>query len=201
MQQQVLEQQLMQGKLNWLHDLSCYRELFSRGSDGRAGRRRNEEDGRVGRRRHRSDPTKTAEGDAESACGQTGVHRQRTRRLRRAAVRKGLFRQGQRLQTSGCAFLQADYSSMRNIRFGKGRMKGWISKYSDKHLAILAPKHVETRFVKLNAEKCPFLCERLSIRVIPTLLLIVDGKTQVALNSWSLHFYFLIARKRMRIFF
>lgn len=48
----------------------------------------------------------------------------------------------------------------------------------DKHLAILAPKHVETRFVKLNAEKCPFLCERLSIRVIPTLLLIVDGKTQ-----------------------
>lgn len=48
----------------------------------------------------------------------------------------------------------------------------------DKHLALLAPKHVETRFVKLNAEKCPFLCERLSIRVIPTLLLIVDGKTQ-----------------------
>merc|ERR1712176_1491225 len=48
----------------------------------------------------------------------------------------------------------------------------------DKHLALLAPKHLETRFVKLNAEKSPFLCERLNIRVIPTLLLIVDGKTQ-----------------------
>ena len=49
----------------------------------------------------------------------------------------------------------------------------------DKHLALLAPKHLETRFVKLNAEKAPFLCERMRIRVIPTLLLIVDGKTQV----------------------
>lgn len=49
----------------------------------------------------------------------------------------------------------------------------------DKHLELLAPKHLETRFVKLNAEKAPFLCERLQIRVIPTLLLIVDGKTQV----------------------
>jgi len=48
----------------------------------------------------------------------------------------------------------------------------------DKHLGILAPKHLETRFVKLNAEKAPFLCERLSIRVIPTLLLIVDGQTK-----------------------
>lgn len=48
----------------------------------------------------------------------------------------------------------------------------------DKHLEILAPKYLEARMVKLNAEKSPFLCERLNIRVIPTLLLIVDGKTQ-----------------------
>jgi len=48
----------------------------------------------------------------------------------------------------------------------------------DKHLGLLAPKHLETRFVKLNAEKAPFLCERLNIRVIPTLLLIVDGQTK-----------------------
>ncbi len=27
----------------------------------------------------------------------------------------------------------------------------------DKHLKLLAPKHLETRFVKINAEKCPFL--------------------------------------------
>ncbi|KFQ75008.1 Thioredoxin domain-containing protein 9, partial [Phaethon lepturus] len=48
----------------------------------------------------------------------------------------------------------------------------------DKHLTALAKKHVETKFLKLNAEKSPFLCERLRIKVIPTLALVKDGKTQ-----------------------
>ncbi|XP_028583722.2 thioredoxin domain-containing protein 9 [Podarcis muralis] len=48
----------------------------------------------------------------------------------------------------------------------------------DKHLTVLAKKHIETRFIKLNAEKAPFLCERLRIKVIPTLALVKDGKTQ-----------------------
>lgn len=48
----------------------------------------------------------------------------------------------------------------------------------DKHLTVLAKKHVETKFLKLNAEKSPFLCERLRIKVIPTLALIKDGKSQ-----------------------
>jgi len=42
----------------------------------------------------------------------------------------------------------------------------------DKHLKILAPKHIEARFVKLNAEKCPFLAEKLKVKVIPTIVLI-----------------------------
>uniref|UniRef100_A0A2D4H369 Thioredoxin domain-containing protein 9 n=1 Tax=Micrurus lemniscatus lemniscatus TaxID=129467 RepID=A0A2D4H369_MICLE len=48
----------------------------------------------------------------------------------------------------------------------------------DKHLTILAKKHIETKFIKLNAEKSPFLCEKLRIRIIPTLALVKDGKTQ-----------------------
>lgn len=48
----------------------------------------------------------------------------------------------------------------------------------DKHLTVLAKKHVETKFLKLNAEKSPFLCERLRIKVIHTVALIKDGKTQ-----------------------
>uniref|UniRef100_A0A0B8RP07 Thioredoxin domain-containing protein 9 n=1 Tax=Philothamnus irregularis TaxID=1899461 RepID=A0A0B8RP07_9SAUR len=48
----------------------------------------------------------------------------------------------------------------------------------DKHLTILAKKHIETKFIKLNAEKSPFLCERLRIKIIPTLALLKDGKTQ-----------------------
>ncbi|CAG9763247.1 unnamed protein product [Ceutorhynchus assimilis] len=42
----------------------------------------------------------------------------------------------------------------------------------DKHLKILAPKHLEARFTKMNAEKCPFLAERLKVKVIPTIVLI-----------------------------
>ncbi|KAM4700486.1 thioredoxin domain-containing protein 9 isoform 1-T2 [Discoglossus pictus] len=52
------------------------------------------------------------------------------------------------------------------------------SKIFDKHLTLLAKKHVETKFLKLNVEKAPFLCERLRIKVIPTLALVKDGKTK-----------------------
>lgn len=50
-------------------------------------------------------------------------------------------------------------------------------KIVDKHLAILAPKYLETKFIKINAEKCPFLIERLRIVVLPTLCVAKDGKT------------------------
>ncbi|XP_071549572.1 thioredoxin domain-containing protein 9 isoform X1 [Panulirus ornatus] len=51
-------------------------------------------------------------------------------------------------------------------------------KIVDKHLNILARKHIETKFCKINAEKAPFLTERLHIRVLPTLCLVKDGKTK-----------------------
>lgn len=41
----------------------------------------------------------------------------------------------------------------------------------DKHLQILAPKHMETRIIKIDAEKCPFLCERLNIVLMPTIII------------------------------
>ena len=45
----------------------------------------------------------------------------------------------------------------------------------DKHLNLLAPKHVETKFIKVNVEKFPFLVERLKIRVLPTIVPFVKG--------------------------
>lgn len=51
-------------------------------------------------------------------------------------------------------------------------------KIVDKHLEILAPKHFETKFIKINAEKCKFLVERLRIVVLPTICMAIDGKTQ-----------------------
>jgi len=51
-------------------------------------------------------------------------------------------------------------------------------KIFDKHLSILAKKHIETKFCKIDAEKCPFLCDRLKIRTIPTLILVKDSITR-----------------------
>ncbi|XP_046424182.1 thioredoxin domain-containing protein 9 [Neodiprion virginianus] len=51
-------------------------------------------------------------------------------------------------------------------------------KIADEHLKILAKKHVEARFCKLNVERCPFLTERLRIKIIPTIALISDSKTK-----------------------
>lgn len=55
------------------------------------------------------------------------------------------------------------------------RQSTFRCKIVDKHLAALAPKHVETKFCKIDAEKCPFLVERLKIRVIPTIALIKES--------------------------
>lgn len=51
-------------------------------------------------------------------------------------------------------------------------------KVVDKHMQILAPKHIETRFVKINAEQSKFLVERLRIVVLPTICIAKDGKTK-----------------------
>lgn len=58
-------------------------------------------------------------------------------------------------------------------------------KILDKHFQLLAPKHIETKFCKLNAEKSPFLTQRLSIRVLPTLVVVVDGKTRDYIVGFS----------------
>jgi hypothetical protein len=39
----------------------------------------------------------------------------------------------------------------------------------DAHFQRLAPQHLETRFVKIDAEKNPFLVERLGIIIMPTI--------------------------------
>ena len=50
-------------------------------------------------------------------------------------------------------------------------------KIIDKHLQIIAQNHKETLFVKINAEKTPFFTAKLNIRVLPTIILFVKGKS------------------------
>ncbi|KAB2635964.1 thioredoxin domain-containing protein 9-like protein [Pyrus ussuriensis x Pyrus communis] len=54
--------------------------------------------------------------------------------------------------------------------------ENWPCKVVDKHLSILAKQHMETRFVRINAEKSPFLAEKLKIVVLPTIALIKNAK-------------------------
>ncbi|GAB2291732.1 hypothetical protein Dimus_025981 [Dionaea muscipula] len=54
----------------------------------------------------------------------------------------------------------------------------WPCKVMDKHMNLLATQHVETRFVKIHAEKSPFLAEKLKIVVLPTLALIKNAKVE-----------------------
>lgn len=49
-------------------------------------------------------------------------------------------------------------------------------KIMDKHLIKIASEHPETLFVKINAEKTPFFTAKLNVRVLPTVILFVDGK-------------------------
>ncbi|KOC69186.1 Thioredoxin domain-containing protein 9 [Habropoda laboriosa] len=48
-------------------------------------------------------------------------------------------------------------------------------KILDHHFKILAKKHVEAKFCKLNVMQCPFLTGK--IKIIPTVVFIVNGKT------------------------
>jgi len=50
-------------------------------------------------------------------------------------------------------------------------------KIVDKHLALLAPQHLETRFSRIDAERAKFLVDRLRIKIMPTVCLAKDGKT------------------------
>ncbi len=55
----------------------------------------------------------------------------------------------------------------------------------DAHFEKLAQTHVETRFVKLDAEKNPYLVEKLGIILMPTIVLIKDGKTEHAIHGFD----------------
>ena len=46
----------------------------------------------------------------------------------------------------------------------------------DKHLALIAQQHLECRFVRINAEKVPFLVEKFLVVVLPTITLCMKGK-------------------------
>ncbi|KAF5937567.1 hypothetical protein HYC85_025073 [Camellia sinensis] len=63
-----------------------------------------------------------------------------------------------------------------SIFFGQRQMDIIRNLAMDKHLSILAKQHIMTCFVKIHAEKSPFLAEKLKIVVLPTLAFVNSAK-------------------------
>eukprot|EP00798_Chlamydomonas_sp_ICE-L_P014946 gene14946-21002_t len=48
-------------------------------------------------------------------------------------------------------------------------------KLMDKHIARLAPRFFETRFIKVNAQDCPFFTVKLEIKILPCVVVFKAG--------------------------
>jgi len=60
---------------------------------------------------------------------------------------------------------------------------GKFTKPLQEHLTLIARKHLECKFVQIEAEYAPFLIERLNIWMMPTLVLAKDNKVQTQLRG------------------
>jgi len=61
----------------------------------------------------------------------------------------------------------------------------WRCQIVDRHLEALAKKHIETKFCKINAENCPYLAERLSIVLLPTIMMTKNNFTADRLEGFD----------------
>lgn len=48
-------------------------------------------------------------------------------------------------------------------------------KIVDKHLKTLAPKYIDTKFIKVDAENAPFFVSKLAIKTLPCVIMFRDG--------------------------
>ena len=48
-------------------------------------------------------------------------------------------------------------------------------KIMDHHLDLIAPFHIECKFLKIDAEKAPFFVQKLQVQTLPTLVVMKDG--------------------------
>ena len=55
----------------------------------------------------------------------------------------------------------------------------------DMHLARMAPKHMETKFLRIDAEKSQYLVEQLNVWMMPTILLIKDAKVVERIEGFT----------------
>jgi hypothetical protein len=107
------------------------------------------------------------------------LRERRIQQMRRAAERRAKWRaqgHGEYAEVPEKEFFAAAKASERLVcHFYRDN---WPCKVLDKHLSIIAKQHVETRFIKVHAEKAPFLTEKLRIVVLPTLAIVKNAKVE-----------------------
>ena len=61
----------------------------------------------------------------------------------------------------------------------------WCQQLAE-HLALLAQKHLECKFIKIDADKAPYLLEKLNIYVMPSVLLAKNNKVLLKIRDAKL---------------
>lgn len=55
----------------------------------------------------------------------------------------------------------------------------------DNHLEHLAQKHFDTRIIRIDVDKAPFLVDRLAVKVLPCVISFIDGKSVDRLEGFE----------------
>jgi len=55
----------------------------------------------------------------------------------------------------------------------------------DNHLGELAQKHFDTKIIRVDVDKAPFLVERLKVKVLPCTIVFIDGKSVDRLEGFE----------------
>jgi len=80
-------------------------------------------------------------------------------------------------------FAEAKSSERLVVHFGRSATRR--CEIVDGHLTKLAKKHLETKFVRIEAERSPFLADRLKIHTLPSIVLVRNGKTDHTLVGFD----------------
>jgi thioredoxin-like negative regulator of GroEL len=125
------------------------------------------------------------------SMGEDDLERLRERRLeqmKRKAAQVHEYRQKghgsyRQIQDTKQFFSECKESERVVVHFFRGTT--WRCEVFDKHFEKLAQTHMETKFIKIDGEKNPFLAERLHIMMLPSVVLVKGGKTEHTLIGFD----------------
>ena len=136
--------------------------------------------------------------DQASDAELTKLRQQRMRELRQAAERRTRWRELHHGEVNCVdtteAFFEATRTSERVVAvFGRAAPGASATREVVESLEValqaVARQHLETKFIRVDAERCPWLCEQLGITVLPSLVLVQQGKVVRVLHGldtlWS----------------